>query len=351
MNPKYRLQSLTQQHDAHLPRQVANDIATPSLSIMHFNFQHPVFRTPGARFILWGPSRRPTFRVAVGTLDGLIEIDSLRREFQIASGSHDDQLIELAIGGLRFVPDIKPGDAIPSEVLTGEASWSVTEKHKNIAQSRLQVQLLSWVSGKEVLLTDPHEIEMFLDQIENRTKLREAFRNAAIALGHGADNAEPVIRQIELLARELCYIEALRDRFSLAAKIGNRLSHMTKSYATDRKAMAELKRVQELHRTGVDEFTDILREADAQTGEILSALKTVERQVAYIRKSRDTLYALLLQWEPQITASADLRPHRTPETDKALAELYRFLAPRFACGRSMLKTRRPEPAMTERLVR
>ena len=305
--------------------------------ITHFNFVHQVFQTPGARFVLKGQAKIPTFRVDMGDLDGLIDVAVLKKEFRIAPDSHDGQLVELAIAGLKYVPDIKPNDSIPSELLTGKASWSVSAKHKRVAELRLQVQLLSWVSGKEVLLTDPTEIESFLGQIENREKLRTAFKGAASTLGY--DNPEMVIRQLELLARELCYIEALRDRFVLIPRLAHKMTELSKSFGGDRNAKMELARVQSLLQIGIKEYSAIFAEADAQTGEIISALRTIERQVKYIRRIRDDLHFLLMQWEPSIKALPSWRATRTPETDKALADLYRFLAPRYTAGKSLLKRR------------
>ncbi len=310
------------------------------LAITHFNFTHQVFQAPGARFVLKGQSQSPTFRVAMGDLDGLIDISVLKKEFHIEPDSHDGKLLELAIAGLRYVPDIKPNDSIPSELLNGKASWSVNDKHKRVAELRLQVQLLSWVSGKEVLITDPAEIESFLGQIENREKLKSAFKNAAAALG--VSDAEMVIRQLELLARELCYIEALRDRFALIPRLAAKMTELAKSFGGDRNAKMELARVQSLLQVGIKEYSAMFAEADAQTGEIISALKTIDRQVKYIRSIRDDLHFLLMQWEPSIKALPAWRATRTPETDKALSDLYRFLAPRYTSGRSLLKRRDPD---------
>jgi hypothetical protein len=327
-------------HGGIAPATPARDAGgTGGLAITHFNFQHRVFKTPGARFLLKGHQRVPTFRVDMGDMDGLIEIPILKKEFGIVPNGPDDQLIDLAVNGLRYVPDIKPGDTIPSELLTGKASWAVSPRHKKIAEQRLQVQLLSWVSGKEVLLTDPQEISMFLEQIENREKLRAAFGDAAKALGYEPGNTEPVVKQLELLARELCYIEALRDRFTLIPKIGEKMVELGKSYGSDRNAKMELNRVQALLQTGIQEYSDIFAEADAQTGEIVAALKSIERQVGYIRKIRDDLHCLIMQWDPHINDLGKWHTRRVPETDKALSNLYRFLAPRFSSGRSLLKSR------------
>jgi hypothetical protein len=109
----------------------------------HFDFQARVFQAPGACFVLNGKDKEPMFAVDMGTGLGYISLKDLRRTFHIAEGSHDDKLIASAAAGLRFVPDIRPGDEIPNEILNGTASWTVARKHKQIARDRIQVQLLS----------------------------------------------------------------------------------------------------------------------------------------------------------------------------------------------------------------
>jgi hypothetical protein len=311
--------------------------ARTGIALTHFDFRHAVFRTPGARFLLSGNKRVPTFRIDIGDLDGLIDIDALCREFNITADSNDGKLVALAVDGLRFVPDIKPGDAIPTELITGQASWSVKKSHKKIAQDRLQIQLLSWMSGKEVLITDPNEIGMFLDQIENREKLRQAFREAATALGRAPEDTDYVVGQLELIARELCYIEALRDRLGRISVISTWLKSVAKARVNDRIVKLEIQRIDQLLQSGIAEYTVILTEADAQTGEIISALKTIDRQIEYIRRMRDDLYSLLLQWEPHLKAMEPPPTPLSPEAQKTYGALYRFLAPRYTAGRSILR--------------
>jgi hypothetical protein len=125
----------------------------------HFDFQARVFQAPGACFLLKGKEKEPMYAVDMGTGQGYISLKDLRRTFLIAEGSHDDKLIEQAAAGLRFVPDIRPGDEIPNEILNGTASWAVARKHKQIARDRIQIQLLSWMGGKPITYTNPEELK------------------------------------------------------------------------------------------------------------------------------------------------------------------------------------------------
>lgn len=325
-------------------------IAAPDASevreqaITHFDFTHQVFKTPGARFLLKGANHVPTFGLTMGDIEGLITIETLRKEFAIEADSVDGKLLDLVVTGLRYVSDIRPLDAIPSELLSGEASWEINAKHRERAEQRLQVQLVSWVSGKELLLTNPADITAFLELPENKEKLRQAFKDAAVALGYDAAKPQAVIKQLELLARELCYVEALRDRYAIIPRIAGKLGELAKTYGSDGMGKMEISRIQALLKSGISEYSNIFNEADAQTGEIIAALKSIDRQVKYIRNIRDKLYFLFMQWEPYIQIAREMKTHRTPQTEKALAELYRFLAPRYSSGQSMLKKSREAQA-------
>ena len=120
-----------------------------------------MFQAPGAHFKLveqLGGPKEPMFGVAMSEGDAMLSLKQLRANFNIPAGSHDDQLIERAEQGLKYVPDIRPGDAIPNEILDGSASWTVGRKHKRIARERIQIQLINWMGCKPKEFTGPDEI-------------------------------------------------------------------------------------------------------------------------------------------------------------------------------------------------
>src|SRR4051812_11599789 len=84
-----------------------------------FTFTNLVFKAPGARFVGEGAARTPMFAVDLGDANGLLSINGLRRQFNIAPDSADDRMIALAMRSLNYVADIRPGDNIPNEILTG----------------------------------------------------------------------------------------------------------------------------------------------------------------------------------------------------------------------------------------
>jgi hypothetical protein len=275
--------------------------------------------------------------VTFGEIDGSMEIQALRATFAIKSNSADDKLIQTAVRALRYVPDVRPGDKIPSEIIDGSASWPIAARHKEIAYRRLQVQLLSWVSGKEMVITDNDELGNFLDQIENKTRLREAFEAAAEALGRPRSDYESVLGQIELLARELCFIEALRDRFQKINAILQKLLQLRSHYSGDTKSREDLQRVVQLLTRALSVYTKRFEEVDAQTSEIIGALKSLERQVEFIRTTRDDLRFILRDWDPLIPRWDMATLKRSRPVDLLISDTYRLLAGKFTLARSMLK--------------
>lgn len=302
----------------------------------HFDFQARVFQAPGACFVLRGKEKQPMFSVDMGTGQGYISLKDLRRTFHIADGSHDDRLIEQAAAGLHFVPDIRPGDEIPNEILNGTASWTVARKHKKIARDRIQVQLLSWMTGKTITYGGSDELKKIIAEDDNKKALKDAFGKAAVALGFQANESERVVDQIETLAREICYIEALRERTLELVKIRRNVEALTKVY-TDIRGSADVGRVKLLMERGVAETNHVLDVVDAETADVMNALMSIDEVIQAVRRARDDLHFILMQWDPVIEKWKNLAMVRSQEVDRALTATYQFLASRFSTGKSLMK--------------
>ncbi|MEQ9447526.1 MAG: hypothetical protein RLN70_01310, partial [Rhodospirillaceae bacterium] len=251
----------------------------PALRSTHFDFQGKVFQAPGACFELRGRPKQAMFSVDMGAGQGYISLKDLRRTFNIAEGSHDDQLIDRAADGLKYVPDIRPGDEIPNEVLNGTASWTVSRKHKAAARELIQLQQLSWMSGKPLTRGSREEMQQAVSTEENKKALRDAFKKAALAMGLEEGQSEKVVDYIETLARELCYIEALRERCLEVRKIRKNVVTLVKVYADDMRASADISRVKTLLGKGIGELDDILDSVDAESADILGALMSIDEVV------------------------------------------------------------------------
>jgi hypothetical protein len=305
----------------------------------HFDFQARVFQAPGAHFELRGHPKKPMFAVDMGTGRGYISLTDLKRTFLIAPGSHDDLLIDKAEAGLHFVPDIRLGDEIPNEILDGSASWTVARKHKQIARDRLQVQLLSFMSGKPISYATHDDLKKIIAEDGNKKALKDAFTKAAVALGIEPDKSEKVLDLIETLAREICYIEALRDRAKELFKIRANIELLIKACSSDQRVSADLARIKMLMVKATGETDDVFNAVDSETADVLGALMSINDIIRVIRKARDDMHFILMEWDPIIAKWQNLEMVRSQEVDRAMSVTYQFLAKRFATGKSIMKNK------------
>jgi hypothetical protein len=309
----------------------------------HFDFQAKVFQAPGAHFELIGHPKKAMFAVDMGAGQGYISLQHLRDTFHIANGSHDDQLIAKAEAGLHYVPDIRPGDEIPNEVLDGSASWTVARRHKQIARDRLQVQLLSWVSGAPITYADADDLKKIMAEETNKKALREAFKKAALAMGLPEGESEKVLDSIETLAREICYIEALRERARELTKIRTNVETLIKVYSADQRVSTDLARIKLLMARATQETDDIFNNIDAETADVLGALMSIEYVIGAVRKARDDMHFIMMQWDPVIARWQNLEMVRSQDIDKAIAATYQFTAKRFTTGKSIMQSKQGSP--------
>ncbi|MBP2315077.1 hypothetical protein [Azospirillum soli] len=295
----------------------------------HFDFQHKVFSLPGAFFCIDPGSKQPVLNILLGDLKAALPFVTLQESFQIPDDSHDARLLEVVTKGLNYVKQIRPGEQIPGELLDGRASWSVEDKHRLIAKGRLTVQLVSWITGSEMIVVDADELEQIVEDPQTKQRLKTAFTEIATKLGI-TDNAEQFLTdRIDDLTQELSYIEALRDRFNHIRAISTGLAKLGQFYRTDRTFCSEIARMQGLLSKPLKEYDAIFEQADAQTGEIVGALKAFDTTVRFIRKIRDDLRARLLEWEELLQAWDSTPIEKSPAAEQLQKQTYRFLANRF----------------------
>ncbi len=295
----------------------------------HFDFEHKVFSLPSAFFCLDPGSKQPVLNILLGDLKAALPFNTLMESFQIAEGSHDARLLGVVTKGLAYVKQIRPGEQIPGELLDGRASWSVEDRHRAIAKGRLTVQLVSWVTGSEMIVVNADELEQVVEDPQTKQRVKAAFAEIAAKLGLKDNYEQYLTDRIDDLTQELSYIEALRDRFNRIRAIGDHLVRLTQLYRTDRTLCSEIARMQGLLRKPVKAYDSIFEQADAQTGEVFGALKSFDTTVRFIRKIRDDLRAKLLEWEELIQAWDSTPIERSPAVEQLQKQTYRFLANRF----------------------
>lgn len=298
-------------------------------SSTHFAFEHKVFHVKGARFAMTGDGTEPAFFVTLGDLRAAIRLPALRNEFGIDADSGDGKLLAIVERSLRYVKEIRAGDSIPREILDGSASWSVEERHRSIAKARLSVQLASWIAGEEASITDTAMLQQLVEDPQIKARMQKAMTEIAEKLGYGAERRQEVIDLIDDLARELAYIEALRDRYGLVKMVVGKVNLLSRLYRADRGMVQELSRIRSLIMRPTEEFENIFGQVDAMTCEILSVLRKFDAQVQFIRQMRDELHMRLMAWDSVIDQWQRLDPVRGAEAEVAIKELYRFVARHF----------------------
>jgi hypothetical protein len=295
----------------------------------HFLFQHKVFTIPRAYFALAQDTHDPTYYVPLGDIQGVLSLPQLASGFDIAPSSSDAKLLEIVEKGLAYVKRIQPGDSIPRELLDGTASWGVEEKDRMLAESRMRVQLVTWLAGKEVGPTDPAEILKLANDPAIRDRVQEAAGELAQRVGLGASRATEVLFRIERLVRELSYTEALRDRFASIKMIGLKLIQLGSAYGPDRGFSQDVSRVVTLIKKPLAEYDGLFRKLDARTAKILEMVQDHEACIEAIRAARDDIHKRLMLWDELIPQWQALPVEIGSAAETLVRTTYRLLVRHF----------------------
>ena len=87
----------------------------------------------------------PVMVMTLGEREAVVPLRALQREFGIGDDSPDGRMLGLITESLDYVCGLSLGDRLPSEVLSGRASWEPTAEHRKRAFSIVKLQLLSWI--------------------------------------------------------------------------------------------------------------------------------------------------------------------------------------------------------------
>src|SRR5271165_3544018 len=124
------------------------DIAANPAPADRCRLQHRVFTSFGdPLFRRSAADGMPVMVVKLGETEAAMPLRALQREFGIADESDDGRMLGLVAQSLDFVAGLRLGDALPAEVLSGEASWEPDRVHLQIANARLQSQLVAWLNS------------------------------------------------------------------------------------------------------------------------------------------------------------------------------------------------------------
>ena len=301
--------------------------ASPSLP-KTVHFEHALFDRVAEGVFRKTDAGEPVFSIEIGDSQAMLSLRGIRLEFDFDDHSPDAAMLDLVTRSLDFVKALRVGDPIPSELLTGKPSWEITDVHRVIAQHRLSMQLVTWLSGEEQLITDPDQLRQIAEDPQTQKRVNEGLKAAASALGLGDDKMK-VLALIENLAEELAPIEALRDRFHQVTKVRDRIQHLRRVSGKGTTMFEVADSVARLIEASVADFTSRFEAIDAQTGKIMTALRNVTGQRKFIRTQRDDLFCRLASWDSVLAKWRSVEQYNDEVSIELLRETYRFLAPRY----------------------
>jgi len=238
-------------------------------------------------------------------------------------------MLRMVIAGLEYVKVLLPGDEFPKEILTGEASWEITDQNRQVAWQRVSLQLVSWMSGEENLITDPEQLIEIADHPAMKKKINTAFEQAAEALDDPDASKQSVVDMIGELAEELAYIETLREDFRHVLSMETKIKRVRDGAAKRRGVLDNATSVAKLITKAINEFREEFDTADGQTGEIIGVLENIGNQKEYIRGARNSLYRRMVAWDDLLRGWERQSGRIESDTPDLLRATYRFLAPRY----------------------
>jgi hypothetical protein len=301
-------------------------------------FEHPGFAAFGRPvFRLTSGDRVAAMAIRIDTTDVVLPLRAIATLFEIRPDSPDGQMLRLVEQALRFSNAIHLGDALPSEVLNGEASWVPNNQHLKLAAAKLQLQLVKWIggnSGVDDANITPQMLIAAADDPAIRPRVEEGLRRAACQLCLEAGGSAEVAGLLETAAGDLAYFEALREwLLDRVCALTRRLARI----AQDSPALAAGRRetLVQVLRLAVSASTELVNQfetIDAETADILETLRDLGQRRSVLRPHRDRLYASLLAWKGLLDSweGVPCHLHREPEAVwRVVDETYRFLAPRY----------------------
>lgn len=305
--------------------------------------QHPVFTRFGAPLFQRAETDgEPVMVVPLGAKQAALPFRSLQREFSIGPETADGRMLALIIEALDFVSFLRPGDPLPAEILSGEASWEPEGIHLQVAVARIRLALFAWLGGAAEASGDA-EPEVLLALVEDpvfRQRIQASFSQAAQALG--LPGTEAVIAAIAALGKEFAYIEALRARLLVPVRLMARdIQVLGRRWRGDTGHGETLAHIGRLIGKALTQIQACFVQLDAPYSEILTALRLDAEQQRFVRSNRDWLYRSLRGWQPILDAWATAAEIDERERWALIERTYRFLAPRFMSVKEWLTDRQP----------
>lgn len=293
-------------------------------------FKHAFFqKLDGLYFRLSEQSNEPIAIVKLGDAEVALTFRGIKKELKLEDDDPDATMLDVIAEGLDYVKALRVGDAMPRELVTREASWEPSDRHRLIAHQRLTIQLVSWLSGDEHVVTNPDELQQVADDPATRKKVITAFDEAAEKLGLGHGGKHEVVGYLEKLTIELSYIECLRDTLTDIQVMANTIQGLRKYYGHERSVLEIADPVARLMVIALKDLEGLFMQVDAQTCEIMGLLRNIDQHVAYIRMIRDAVHKKMMAWDELLRRWHGIKVEFSPDHADLLRDTYHFLAPRY----------------------
>jgi hypothetical protein len=218
---------------------------------------------------------------------------------------------------------------VPRRLLDGTAAWRLEERHLAIAKGRMAVRISDWLGGAQPLSVGDVDLENLVDHPHAKLRMKMGTAKLAEKLGLGARHRLQVVGRIEVLARELAYVEALRERQYQVRSLLAKVEDFADVYAGDPTVAPQLFRLRGLLIWPADELDALLGQVDAITGDPLSLLRSFDGHVTAVRELRDALDAHLVPWDEVLAQWQGIGPVRSPAAEAAIETLLRFATRQF----------------------
>lgn len=315
-----------------VPPPVICQLESPLLS----GFAAPVFRRAADDGV-------PVLVVRLGEREGVVPLHGLQVRLGIEDDSPDGRMLGQIGAALDFVSELRPGDPLPAEVLTGDASWQPDAGHRHVAARRLRERLILWLRMSKVAGGEHIQVSDF-DHMDRDPALRErvhvAFAQVARQLG--LPDALDAIGVLEGLVTDLAYIEALRERLLVKLRrMARKLDAISQGRRGDGVNTDMLIMVRRLCQVGLGRIGARLSAVDALSDDIIAALGGGLGQQTLIRSSRDWLYRTQRVFAPMLAEWEAAPMEIDDDFWNRLTRAYRLLAPRFMAVQEWKQTRRP----------
>lgn len=293
-------------------------------------FEHVFFqKLDGLFFRISEQTGEPVAVVKLGDAEVALTLRGIKKELKLEDDDPDAKMLDVVAEGLDYVKGLRPGDPMPRELITREASWTPSDRHRLIAHQRLTIQLVSWLSGDEHVITNPDELQQVADDPVTRKKVLNAFDEAAEKLGLGRERKHEVVEYLEKLTIELSFIECLRDTFNDIRAMADKIQGLRKLYGHERSVLEIADPVARLMVLAIKDIEVLFMQVDAQTCEIMGLLRNIEQHVSYIRMVRDEVHKKMMAWDEMLSRWHGVKVEMTPSHPELLRDTYHFLAPRY----------------------